>query len=65
TKYQIVREKIVEKTPITEEQLTKAEKITKVAVPALAVCTVVLMAAKLSSYRKGEARRRTFYDWLG
>ena len=65
TKYQIVREKIVEKTPITEEQIDKAEKITKVAVPALAVCTVVLMAAKLSSYRKSAARRRTFYDWLG
>ena len=65
TKYQILRDFVVEKTPITNEQIDKAEKIGKVAVPAAAVATVVLMAAKLASYRKSEVRRRTFFDWLG
>ena len=64
TKYQMVRDLVVEKTPITNEQLDKAEKIGKVAIPVAAVATVVLMAAKLSSYRKNEIRRRTFFDWL-
>ena len=62
--YQFVRDKIVEKTPITNEQIDKAEKIGKVAVPVAAVATVALMAARLASYRKNEARRRTFFDWL-
>ena len=65
TKYQILRDKIVEHTPITNEQIDKAEKIGKVAIPVAAVATVVLMAAKLASYRKSEIRRRTFFDWLG
>ena len=65
TKYQILRDKIVEHTPITYEQLDKAEKVGKVAIPVAAVATVVLMAAKLASYRKQEIRRRTFFDWLG
>ena len=65
TKYQMIRDKIVEKTPITNEQLDKAEKIGKIAVPVAAAATVVLMAAKLASYRKQEIRRRTFFDWLG
>ena len=65
TKYQIVRETLIAKTPITEEQLDKAEKVGKVAIPVAAACTVVLMVAKLASYRKGEIRRRTFYNWLG
>lgn len=65
TKYQILRDFVVEKTPITNEQIDKAEKIGKVAIPAAAVATVVLMAAKLASYRKSEVRRRTFFDWLG
>lgn len=64
TKYQMVRDFVVEKTPITNEQIDKAEKIGKVAIPVAAVATVVLMAAKLSSYRKNEIRRRTFFDWL-
>lgn len=63
--YQYVRDKIVEKTPITNEQIDKAEKIGKVAIPVAAAATVVLMAAKLVSYRKNEIRRRTFFDWLG
>ena len=63
--YQYVRDKIVEKTPITNEQLNKAEQIGKVAIPVAAVATVVLMAAKLAQYRKQEIRRRTFFDWLG
>lgn len=62
--YQYVRDKIVEKTPITNEQIDKAEKIGKVAVPVAAVATVALMAARLVSYRKNEVRRRTFFDWL-
>ena len=65
TKYQMLRDKIVEKTPITNEQIDKAEKIGKVAIPVAAAATVVLMAAKLASYRKSEIRRRTFFDWLG
>ena len=65
TKYQILRDKIVEHTPITNEQIDKAEKIGKVAIPVAAVATVVLMAAKLASYRKNEVRRRTFFDWIG
>ena len=64
TKYQMLRDYIVEKTPITNEQIDKAEKVGKVAIPVAAVATVVLMAAKLSSYRKSEIRRRTFFDWL-
>jgi hypothetical protein len=64
TKYQMVRDLVVEKTPITNEQIDKAEKIGKIAIPVAAVATVVLMAAKLSSYRKNEIRRRTFFDWL-
>ena len=64
SKYQQVRDFVVEKTPITNEQIDKAEKIGKVAIPVAAVATVVLMAAKLSSYRKNEIRRRTFFDWL-
>ena len=64
TKYQMLRDYIVEKTPITNEQIDKAEKVGKVAIPVAAVATVVLMAAKLSSYRKNEIRRRTFFDWL-
>ncbi len=63
--YQYVRDKIVEKTPITNEQIDKAEKIGKVALPVAAAATVVLMAAKLAQYRKQEIRRRTFFDWLG
>ena len=62
--YQFVRDKIVEKTPITNEQIDKAEKIGKVAIPVAAVATVALMAVKLASYRKNEMRRRTFFDWL-
>lgn len=65
TKYQMLRDKIVEKTPITNEQIDKAEKIGKIALPVAAAATVVLMAAKLASYRKQEVRRRTFFDWLG
>ncbi len=65
TKYQILRDKIVEHTPITYEQLDKAEKVGKVAIPVAAAATVVLMVAKLASYRKSEIRRRTFFDWLG
>ncbi len=65
TKYQILRDKIVEHTPITYEQLDKAEKVGKVAVPVAAAAAVVLMVAKLASYRKQEIRRRTFFDWLG
>ena len=65
TKYQILRDKIVEHTPITYEQLDKAEKVGKVALPVAAAATVVLMVAKLASYRKQEIRRRTFFDWLG
>lgn len=65
TKYQKVRDFVVEKTPITNEQIDKAEKIGKVAIPVAAAATVVLMAAKLASYRKSEIRRRTFFDWLG
>jgi hypothetical protein len=65
TKYQILRDKIVEKTPITYEQLDKAEKVGKVAIPVAAAATLVLMVAKLASYRKQEIRRRTFFDWLG
>ena len=64
TKYQMLRDYIVEKTPITNEQIDKAEKVGKVAIPVAAVATVVLMAAKLASYRKSEIRRRTFFDWL-
>ena len=65
TKYQMLRDLVVEKTPITNEQIDKAEKVGKVAIPVAAVATVVLMAAKLASYRKSEIRRRTFFDWLG
>ena len=65
TKIQIIREKIIEKTPLTEEQLEKAEKIGKIAVPVGAACIVLAMAAKLKGYKAGEARRRTFYNWLG
>ena len=65
TKYQMLRDFVVEKTPITNEQIDKAEKIGKVAIPVAAAATVVLMAAKLASYRKSEIRRRTFFDWLG
>ena len=64
TKYQMLRDYIVEKTPIPNEQIDKAEKVGKVAIPVAAVATVVLMAAKLASYRKNEIRRRTFFDWL-
>ena len=63
--YKYVRDKIIEKTPGTEEQMDKAEKIGKVALPVAAAATVVLMAAKLVQYRKQEIRRRTFFDWLG
>ena len=65
TKYQILRDKIVEHTPITYEQLDKAEKVGKVAIPVAAATAVVLMVAKLASYRKQEIRRRTFFDWIG
>ena len=65
TKYQILRDKIVEHTPITYEQIDKAEKVGKVAIPVAAATAVVLMVAKLASYRKQEIRRRTFFDWLG
>ena len=65
TKYQMLRDTIVEKTPITNEQIDKAEKIGKIAIPVAAAATVVLMAAKLANYRKQEVRRRTFFDWLG
>jgi len=50
---------------VTEEQLEKAEKIGKIAVPVGAACIVLAMAAKLKGYKAGEARRRTFYNWLG
>ena len=65
TKYQIVREKIIAHTPITEEHLDKAEKIGKVAIPVAAAASVVLMAAKLAGYQKNERRRRAFFDWIG
>ncbi len=65
TKLDLVRAKIIEKTPITEEQLEKAEKIGKIALPIAGACIVVGMAAKLSCNRKKAARRRALYDWLG
>ncbi len=65
TKLDLVRAKIVEKTPITEEQLAKAEKIGKIALPIAGACIVVGMAAKLNCNRKKAARRRALYDWLG
>ncbi|MBQ8311464.1 MAG: hypothetical protein IJX80_10680 [Clostridia bacterium] len=65
TKIQIIREKIIEKTPLTEEQLAKAEQIGKIAVPVGAACIVLAMAAQLKGYRAGAARRRNFYKWLG
>ena len=65
TKYQQIKAKIVEKTPLTEEQLDQAEKIGKVAVPVVGAVAVLAMAAKLGSYRKQAKRRRQFYNWLG
>ncbi len=65
TKLQIVREKILEKTPITEEQLDKAEKIGKVAIPVAGACLVLAVAAKAGSNRKKAARRQKLYKWLG
>ena len=65
TKYQMLRDFVIEKTPLTEEQVEKAEKVGKVALPVAAAATVVFMVAKLASYRKSEIRRRTFFDWLG
>lgn len=65
TKYQMLRDFVIEKTPLTEEQVEKAEKVGKVALPIAAAATVVFMVAKLASYRKSEIRRRTFFDWLG
>lgn len=64
TKYQIVREKIIEHTPLTEEHLDKAEKIGKVALPVAAAASVLLMAAKLAGYQKSERRRRAFFNWI-
>ncbi|MBQ7336407.1 MAG: hypothetical protein IJW92_08050 [Clostridia bacterium] len=65
TKLQIVRAKVMEKTHMTEEQMQKAEKIAKVAVPVGAACIVVGMALKLKGYRKQARMRQTFYKWLG
>ena len=66
TKIQIIREKIVEKTPLTAEQLAKVEKVGKVAVPVGVACIAMLaMASKIKGYKAGEARRRDFYNWLG
>ena len=66
TKIQVIREKIVEKTPLTEEQLAKVEKVGKVAVPVGIACIAMLaMASKIKGYKAGEARRRDFYNWLG
>jgi hypothetical protein len=66
TKIQIVREKIIEKTPLTAEQLEKVEKVGKIAVPVGIACiTMLAMASKIKTYKAGEARRRNFYDWLG
>ncbi len=65
TKYQLLREKIVEVTPLTEEQIDKAEKIGKIAIPAAAAAVLLLMIAKLANYRRREVRRRVFFDWIG
>ena len=65
-KIQAIRVKIVEKTPLTEEQLEKVEKVGKVAVPVGIACiTMLAMASKIKTYKAGEARRRSFYNWLG
>ena len=65
SKLQFVKDKIIEKTPLTEEHLEKAEKVGKVAVPVAGAVAVLAMAVKLGSYRKQAKRRRLFYDWLG
>ena len=47
TKYQMLRDFIIEKTPLTEEQVEKAEKVGKVAIPVAAAATVAAAAAKM------------------
>ena len=65
SKLQFVKDKIVEKTPLTAEQVDKAEKIGKIAVPVVGAVAVLAMTARLGSYRKQAKLRRLFYDWLG
>lgn len=66
SKIQIIREKIIEKTPLNEEQLAKVEKVGKIAIPVGVACiTMLAMASKIKGYKASEARRRDFYKWLG
>lgn len=65
TKADAVRKLILDKTPITEAQLAKAEEIGKVALPIVATAAAIAVVAKVGSNQKKARRRRKFYNWLG
>ena len=65
TKLQVIREKLMEKAHISEEQYEKAKKVGKVAVPVGAAVVVLAMVAKLGRYQRQASFRRSFYKWLG
>ncbi len=65
TKGQIVRQKIVENTPITEKQLETATKVGKIAIPVATTCLVIAAATKIGISCQKASNRQKFYKWLG
>ena len=65
SKADAVRKMILEKTPVTEDQLEKAEKIGKIALPIVVTAAAIAVVAKVGSNQKKASRRRKFYNWLG
>ena len=65
SKADAVRKLILDKTPITEEQLAKAEEVGKIALPIVATAAAIAVVAKVGSNQKKARRRHAFYKWLG
>ncbi len=63
--YANIYDKVKEKTNLTDEQLEKAKKVGKVALPVGAACVSLAVLAKLGHYRKQAKNRAQFYKWLG
>ncbi len=65
TKYQIVRQKVMEKTHITEEQIAKAKEAGKTALPAVAVAAAIgVLAVLAATETKSTKRRSSILDWF-
>ncbi len=62
---QVVSQKIVENTPITEKHLETAAKVGKIVVPVATACLMIVAAAKVGESCQKTSNRKNFYKWLG